>query len=116
MTHDLKGLTPESWCCVDCGVNTFPGCPTRIEMERAYNGDVLRPEPIGLDISFTEFCEVYTVRDSVWKATGLEPYGGCLCIGCLENRIGRKLKPRDFTRHTFNDMPGTDRLLERREG
>jgi len=45
-----------------------------------------------------------------------EPYGGCLCIGCLENRIGRKLKPRDFTRHTFNDMPGTDRLLERREG
>jgi hypothetical protein len=35
MTYDLKGLTPESWCCVDCGINTFPGCQTRIEMERA---------------------------------------------------------------------------------
>jgi len=22
---DLKGLTPESWVCVDCGINTFPG-------------------------------------------------------------------------------------------
>jgi hypothetical protein len=49
MTYDLKGLTPESWCCVDCGINTFPGCQTRIEMERAsahalvsqtQNGDV----------------------------------------------------------------------------
>jgi hypothetical protein len=24
---DLKDLTPESWCCVDCGVNTSPGMP-----------------------------------------------------------------------------------------
>ena len=23
------------------------------------------------------------------KAAGMEPYGGCLCIGCLERRIGR---------------------------
>jgi len=22
---DLKGATPESWACVDCGINTAPG-------------------------------------------------------------------------------------------
>ena len=114
--HDLRGLTPESWACVDCGINTFPGCPTRLEMERAYNGSVLKLVPMSIPLQFNEHCEVYTVRDSVWQATGLEPYGGCLCIGCFEKRIGRKLRPKDFTRHEFNSMPGTDRLLERREG
>jgi len=34
---DLKGATPESWACVDCGINTAPGFPSRIEMERRYN-------------------------------------------------------------------------------
>jgi len=33
---DLKGLTPESWACVDCGINTAPGMPSRVEMERRY--------------------------------------------------------------------------------
>jgi hypothetical protein len=32
---DLKGLVPESWCCVDCGVNTAPGLLNRTEMEKA---------------------------------------------------------------------------------
>jgi hypothetical protein len=68
------------------------------------------------DVNLTDQSEVYTVRDSVWKAAGLEPYGGCLCVGCLEKRIGRKLKPKDFTDHTFNNlrMPCTDRLRDRR--
>jgi hypothetical protein len=41
-----------------------------------------------------------------------------LCIGCLEARIGRKLKPKDFeSGHAFNgpDMPATPRLKERRK-
>src|SRR5262249_36128621 len=33
---DLTGVTPESWNCIDCGINTWPGCPSRIEMERRY--------------------------------------------------------------------------------
>jgi hypothetical protein len=41
---------------------------------------------------------------------------GCLCIGCLEKRIGRRLKPKDFTDHPFNQLPGTPRLLNRRDG
>jgi hypothetical protein len=51
------------------------------------------------------------VRDHVWKKAGMEPFGGCLCIGCLERRLGRKLKPKDFTGHVFNGMPGSARLL-----
>ena len=47
----------------------------------------------------------------------MEPYGGCLCIGCLERRIGRKLKPKDFERnHPFNNsgLLCTERLRDRR--
>ena len=42
---------------------------------------------------------------------------GCLCIGCLEQRIGRQLRPRDFARHdreTWADKPCTEPLLNRR--
>lgn len=60
--------------------------------------------------------EVYTVRPAIWKRAGMEDWGGCLCIGCLEKRIGRRLKPKDFLRdHPFNSMPGTERLLSRRK-
>ena len=32
----------------------------------------------------------------------MEPFGGCLCVGCLEKQLGRKLKPKDFKRdHGF---------------
>jgi hypothetical protein len=41
-------------------------------------------------------------------------YGGCLCIGCLEKRIGRRLIADDFADHPFNSLPGTPRLMERR--
>ena len=32
----LVGITPESWLCVDCGINTAPGMLNRVEMERAF--------------------------------------------------------------------------------
>jgi hypothetical protein len=60
-------------------------------------------------------CEVYEVRPSVWKAARMEPMGGCLCVGCLERRLGRTLRWRDFTLHPANAMPGTERLLLRRK-
>ena len=64
---------------------------------------------------FSNRTELYTVRDAVWKKTGLEPWGGVLCAGSIEKRINRKLKPKDFERdHPFNSLPGTRRLLERR--
>ena len=104
---DLRGSVPESWCCVDCGVNTAPGFSTRAEMEAAFaalgDGDGLRQ-------TLNSETELYTVRKGVWGAAGMKPYGGCLCIRCLEQRLGRRLKSKDFKRgHPFNDvgLPGT---------
>jgi hypothetical protein len=120
MSVDLKGTTPESWVCVDCGVNTAPGFPTRIEMEQRYNASktVLRAA-VGdrlATLSFDDRCEVYTIKKAVWKAAGMQPWGGRLCIGCLEKRLRRKLRPKDFPRHdAFNSLPGTERLIERRD-
>ena len=106
----LVGLHSESQCCVDCGYNTNPGLPPRELAEFLMNRDGSAP------MTFTCDSENYIVKHSVWKAVGIKPYGGCLCIGCLERRIGRKLKPRDFDRnHIFNspDLPRTERLRDR---
>jgi len=95
-----------------CGHDTHPGMPTRELAEFLIERDGSFPMPCN------EECEVYMVRDSVWKKAGMEDWGGCLCIGCLEKRIGRKLKPKDFTDHVFNDprVPCTERLRGRRGG
>jgi hypothetical protein len=104
-----RGKIPETWCCVDCGVDTAPGCKNRkeVELDLALYGQT--------QYHVSEFSEVYTVTPEVWAQTGLTGMGGCLCIGCLEQRIGRRLKPEDFQQdHPFMDFPGTKRLLKRR--
>jgi hypothetical protein len=117
----LKGVTPESWCCIDCGFNTAPSCKTRVEYERAFAGQKALGIPNdqqSVEAGVDNRSEIYSVRDAVWKKAGMAPWGGCLCIGCLEQRIGRKLKPRDFERdHPFNSphFPATPRLTWRRE-
>ena len=115
----FRGKTPESWCCVDCGVNTAPGHPNRKELEGLHIRSAVIKKLTGKETpvcaaTFNDRCEIYTVRDPVWKTAGMEPMGGCLCVGCLEKRLGRRLRPKDFTRHPFNTMPGTKRLTERR--
>ena len=119
MTRDLRGLSPESWFCVDCGINTAPGLPNRADMEKALTTATAIGKLTGkkgdVEQRITHDSEIYTVRDTVWKAAGMEPMGGCLCIGCLEKRLGRRLGPRDFERrHPFNSLPGTERLIDRR--
>jgi hypothetical protein len=37
------------------------------------------------------------VADQLWKAAGMAPHGGMLCLVCLERRIGRPLVVEDFT-------------------
>ena len=101
----------ESWLCVDCGVNTAPGIPdgpqTRLDL--ALNGKS----------SFRHDCktETYSVKDAIWKEVGMRAWSGCLCIGCLESRLGRQLRPRDFSRDDakfWANFPCTERLLNRR--
>jgi hypothetical protein len=115
MTDTLKGLAPESWNCVDCGRNTAPGLLTRVELEAAFAAD---EGDEGVTQTITAQSEVYTVRDRVWQEAGMKPMGGCLCIKCLEDRIGgRRLRQKDFLRgHAFNapHLPGTALLLQRR--
>jgi len=116
----LEGKTPESWLCIDCGANTAPGYPTRVELEEAFAAlkAAGKTDPDdGVQCTITSESEVYIVRDKVWQAAGMEPMGGCLCIGCLEKRLGRILRPKDFQRGAaFNSprIPGTPRLLKRR--
>jgi len=110
---DLRGRVPESWACIDCGINTAPGMLNREQMEQAFARDW---NDRGVNQIYNELSEVYTVEPKIWKAAGMEPMGGCLCIGCLEKRIGRTLTAKDFVRgHPFNSLPGTKRLLARRE-
>jgi hypothetical protein len=102
---------PKSWACIDCGVNTAPGCMNAEQVAQAFAGGR------GTKQTLDERCEVYTVKSAVWKAAGMKPDSGCLCIRCLETRLGRRLKPLDFDRkNRLNRLPGTDRLLSRRMG
>src|SRR5262245_7275210 len=108
---DLTGTQPESWLCVDCGINTAPGCSTRAELEQAFNAMQESTKQ-----TFDDRSEIYILRDAVWQAAGIEPMGGCLCISCLEQRLDRRLKPKDFLRgHPLNTLPGTPRLMKRQK-
>ena len=115
---DFYGM-PESWHCVDCGFDTVPGLTGRSDLEKAAAalGDAWRNDTAGISQYVDARSEVYTVRAAVWQKAGMAEDGGCLCIGCLETRLGRRLKPKDFLRNDpFNGdrVPGTARLLKRR--
>jgi hypothetical protein len=110
--QDLE-TAPESWLCVDCGINTAPGLFNQAEVKRAFAA--LGTADPSIKQRVDDRSEVYHVRAAVWKQAGMEEWGGCLCIGCLEKRLGRHLKPKDFQRdHPFNRLPGTPRLVKRR--
>lgn len=54
--------------------------------------------------------EYYMVKERIWKKHG--PHKGMLCIGCLEERMGRKLVAKDFTDAPINTDP-EDKLWAR---
>jgi hypothetical protein len=74
--------------CVDCGCDTCP-----------------RGQP----------ADWYMVHDQLWASAGMAPDGDCLCVECLENRIGRQLNRTDFTSADVNDpnRPHSARLRNR---
>jgi hypothetical protein len=60
--------------------------------------------------------EYYFIHTPTWlAATGSK--NGMLCIGCLENRLGRELTSRDFTDAMINQLgyniPRSQRLISR---
>lgn len=58
--------------CVDCGVDT------------------------------TKIGEYYMSTDALWSRAGMKTHGGMLCIGCLEERVGHKLKSSNFKECPLN--------------
>jgi hypothetical protein len=115
-TLDLKGTMSESHNCVDCGYDTAPGNPNCEEAEREIAAQVAAGvKKWSIPLNWNAQQEQYFVHDYLWKAAAMDPWGGCLCIACLEKRIGRRLMRDDFMwKHPFNEMVGTARLLERR--
>lgn len=57
-----------------------------------------------------EFNEYYMVHDWIWNSVIInnEIYG-LLCIGCLEARLGRELRPEDFTDFPVNSRENAKR-------
>lgn len=57
--------------------------------------------------------EYYMVNDAIWDAH--VGSGGMLCIGCLENRMGRILNSNDFTSAPINSINQmkSERLINR---
>ncbi len=89
-------MQPENgWPCRDCGVDTTPCTGKR-----------------GCRHKGT--WELYMVNGEVWAAAGMEQ--GFLCVGCLENRIGRELDSFDFTSAPCNYAHpwDTPRLADRK--
>jgi hypothetical protein len=110
----LQKKMSESYLCVDCGFDTQPGAMNRAEAEQAIDAQIAAgTRDWSLPTKIDSRAETFTVHDHVWNETGMEPWGGVLCVGCLEQRIGRRLTPDDFPDRALNNLPGTDRLLER---
>jgi hypothetical protein len=99
---DAMGLSNFDCHCIDCGVNTAPAIWT----------DVRECIP-----ALPETWEMYWLLNKVWAAAGVGELDGALCIGCIENRLGRRLKPKDFDHSSYyNRAPGCTRRLKSRRG
>ena len=96
---------PKHWNCIDCGVNTARGGPTD-----AFARAKSKPGVIKGWVADKTW-EVYEVKAPVWKAAKCR---NVLCVGCLEERIGRRLTPADFTDGELNQYVGTKRLSNRK--
>lgn len=65
----------------------------------------------GTDISQMGIKEWYMVEDAVWKPAAKGD--DVLCIGCLEKRLGRMLRPEDFEGYRINYIQGDNEMSPR---
>lgn len=81
----------------------------------AWLGTIKRWEYDCADCGTDSTDERYMVRDHVWAAAGMCPFG-FLCVGCIEKRLGRRLNASDFLAVPLNHAPGyrrSERLAAR---
>jgi hypothetical protein len=69
------------------------------DCEVVFNVQMTDPKPL-VDFSCedcgSDYDEYYMVQSDIWKAHGVNTGNGMLCIGCLEERMGRQLCRQDF--------------------
>jgi hypothetical protein len=112
---EAEGLYYEDGCCVDCGKDTTPHTIVRDGDVNGFGMEFTRDVTIRFEPETWDF---YSVKDRVWAKAGLTETGGCLCVGCLENRLGRRLRPKDFDFERDENLPGawtSPRLAQRRK-
>ncbi len=59
------------------------------------------------DVNTMEVGEYYGVTNDLWRRYGVGK--GMMCIGCLEERMGRELTPEDFVDLPINTMDSNRR-------
>ena len=72
----------------------------------------------GVAVTVLSYEATASMRPMVLVVANTPEPEGCLCVGCLERRIGRQLKPKDFLHgDTWNDprLPASPRLRKRRK-
>jgi hypothetical protein len=57
-------------------------------------------ECVDCGVDTGEISEYYMVTDACWARAGMND--GCLCIGCLEERLGKRLTARNFSECPLN--------------
>ena len=99
--------TPLSWDCVDCGRDTAPGFPGKSVAEAL-------PESAldAIVLTATNGCEIYTVREVIWKRAGAPD--GCLCVGCLTPRPPSQAKGL-HSRRSVSTLAGNASFTEAAE-
>ena len=77
------------------------GCDCEVYL----NVDMTEPKPL-VDFSCedcgSDYDEYYMVQNDIWKTYGAG--GVMLCIGCLEERMDRKLRRQDFIDLPINEI------------
>jgi ClpX C4-type zinc finger len=97
--HEVQQLIagPAGFICDEC----VDLCFKLVEEKRNNPDPAVKParaaDPLHcVDCNRNTLSEWYMVRNAVWAAAGMTPDGGCLCVGCLERRLGRQLNHSDF--------------------
>jgi hypothetical protein len=69
-------------------------------------------------VNTSEIHEFYMLIDQTWLQANHDSFEGMLCIGCVEARLGRLLRPSDFDPYWMDQFDGyrSQRLYQRLNG
>lgn len=114
---------------VDWMFSALPEDPSDIEGDEFLEGYAAAlceiSDNIEEELKFKTYCldcgidtiesnEYYMVNKDLWSQVTTEESGeGMLCIGCLEERLGRRLSRKDFIDVPVNEISGTSRKSKR---